>query len=240
MKKINEDIKKIMEIITLPIYGIEYYDRNKILNLCDELLKIKYRNLIRINDDDSVKQKCDKIKEYIINNGVNIRSEYFDDFKGNEDYMYRTAYSALVKKNSICIGYSELSRILLNLYDIKSYTMVATLPYRIHPAIHYFNVVEYENEKGIIEYIPFDVEREVSRRRKNDNLEEYFEKMTISYPTVKWENNKVGKSGLGIPGNEYMENAEHKYKGMSNLPKLMEDYKNYLKLIGKENEESER
>ena len=43
MKVDNKDIIKIMQIIKSSMYGIEYYDRKKILNLCNELLKIKYR-----------------------------------------------------------------------------------------------------------------------------------------------------------------------------------------------------
>ncbi len=234
MRADNKDIVKIMEIINSSMYGIEYYDRRKILDLCGELLKIKYRNLMNILDDDGIIQKCEKIKKYIIQNGVNVRKEYFEAFTSPKDYVYRTAYSALLNKSAICTGFAELTSILLNLYDIKSYTLIATLPYRLHPAIHYFNVVEYVDEYGITKYIPIDVEREVSRMKKGDSIEEYFEKMMISYPTEKWTKHKIEDWGLGIPGDEYMKKAKHKYLGMSNLSKIMSDYKWYL------NKESEK
>lgn len=234
MKVDNKDIIKIMQIIKSSMYGIEYYDRKKILNLCNELLKIKYRNLIDIQDHDGIVEKCEKIKRYIMENGVNVRREYFEKFIPQKDYVYRTAYNALLNKSAICIGYAELTSILLNLYDIKSYTLIATLPYRLHPAIHYFNVAEYIDEYGITKYIPIDVEREVSRIKKGECVEEYFEKMTISYPTEEWTKHKIEDWGLGIPGNEYMKKAKHKYLGMSNLPKIMRDYKRHL---NKEREE---
>lgn len=231
----KNEVNKIMEIINSPLYGVEFYDRKTLLRLCSEVLTIKHNNLVSINEDDSTMEKIRKIKEYVINNGVGVRTEYFEDFKGKKDFIYRTSYAALIKKNAICIGYAELVRILLNLYGVKAYTMLATLPYRAHPAIHYFNVAEIVNELGTIQYMPIDVEREVSRRKKGDNLEEYFEKMTITFPTNDWFKNKIGDWGMGIHGEDYLEKmGKHKYLGMSQLPKLMEDYKRYLMQKDKE------
>ena len=101
-------------------------------------------------------------------------------FKGKEDFKYRTAYGALIYGSAICIGYAELTSILLEMYGITSYTMLATLPNREAPAIHYFIVAEIKEQDGRTKYIPLDPERESSRIRKGDNFEAYKEKMLIT------------------------------------------------------------
>ena len=151
-------------------------------------------------------------------------------YKGKEDFKYRTAYGALIDGSAICIGYAELTSILLEMYEIKSYTMLATLPYRKAPAVHYFIVAEIKDQDGRTKYIPLDPERESSRKRKNDNFEEYKEKMIITYTNDEWCNNKLGETGLGIPGIEYMAAIDCKYIGMSNIAELMNFYKSRDKL----------
>ena len=59
--------------------------------------------------------------------------------------------------------------------------------------------------------------------------------MTITFPTNDWFKNKIGDWGMGIHGEDYLEKmGKHKYLGMSQLPKLMEDYKRYLMQKDKE------
>lgn len=49
--------------------------------------------------------------------------------------------------------------------------------------------------------------------------------MIISYPNEEWIKNKIGETGLGIPGKEYMARINCKAYGMSGLPILMSVYK---------------
>lgn len=49
--------------------------------------------------------------------------------------------------------------------------------------------------------------------------------MIISYPNEDWIKNKIGETGLGIPGKEYMKSINCKAYGMSGLPTVMSVYK---------------
>lgn len=121
-----------------------------------------------------------------------------------------------------------MTSILLEMYGICSYTMLATLPNRLEPAIHYFVVAEIQEKDGRTIYIPIDPEREASRIRKGESFETYKEKMLITYPNAKWCNNKTGTTGLGIPGRDYMEEIDYKFLGMSNINQLMCIYKSKI------------
>lgn len=140
-------VEAIRKVVKSPMYGSEFYTQDQLIKISMELIRIFEKNEIGIEESDSKEEKIKKIKIFA-SNFVNIRSEYFDDFKGSEDYQYRTAYGALILKNAICTGYAELVCILLTLYDIKAHTMVATLPYRKEPAIHYFVVAEITRRKA--------------------------------------------------------------------------------------------
>ena len=217
-------LDKICKVIDSPMYGLEFYTKEQFVETCLKIIEIYEKNAIGIDENDTKENIISKVKNYV-RNFINVRNEYFDNFKGKEDYQYRTTYGALIKANAICTGYTELICILLEIYDINAYTMIATLPYRETPAIHYFVVAEIESKYGETIYIPIDVEREESRKRKNDNFENYTKKMIITYPNDKWITNKIGKNGLGIPGKEYMENIDYKYEGMQFIKEFMNIYK---------------
>ena len=213
-------LQQISNIVKSNLYATDYYTKEELMSLCKKLIYIKEKNLIGITEQDSQKIIIEKINQFV-REKVNVRREYFVGFKGKQDFKYRTAYGALIHGSAICVGYAELTSILLEMYGICSYTMLATLPNRLEPAIHYFVVAEIQEIDGRTIYIPLDPEREASRIRKGDSFERYKEKMLITYPNEKWCKNKLGQTGLGIPGKIYMQEIDYKFLLYNNIYSLI-------------------
>lgn len=70
-------LQKISNIVKSILYGTEYYTKSQLINLCEELTKIKEKNLIGICKEDSEETIISKINNFV-RDRVNIRREYFE------------------------------------------------------------------------------------------------------------------------------------------------------------------
>ena len=156
----KKQLSDIIEVILDPMHGKELYNRQ---NLNTLLNKIDFIALnMHIDQGLSQEEIVRKINDYVKQN-VTFRRNYLDKFYGvvdkfdKKELIYRTAYAALIKNEAVCSGYTEAIRILLAYYGIKSKTIIAKIPRRLHEAsCHYLTAVFLDN--GIIKLL--DPERQ--------------------------------------------------------------------------------
>ena len=153
MKYYNE----IKSIINDKVFDSKFYDKKMFEDLQKEIANIICKLFISKGSNKYLIIK--NIEEYLQNN-VSLRMDYFHFYDNKnenipkEELKYRKAYSALVKKNTTCYGYSEAARILLLIYGIKSKTLLAKLPGEKYRIMHYTTIVEDGDN-----YIVIDPER---------------------------------------------------------------------------------
>ena len=228
----NKDIMKIKEIIRDSAHGTEFYNR-----IMFESLVMEVDNLVNKFEIDENSKPKDIIR--IINNYVKsnttIRSEYFDKFSENtetfdeSEKIYRTAYAALSRKQAMCAGYAELTRILLAMYDINSHTLLAKLPGKNKKLMHYVVLVEVK-EKNNISYIVLDPEREASCERRGMDFKRYLSNMIFAIPNKLWKENKIGDTGVGMEAEQFLQLTDKEqvadYNSVYKLVKIIKEHEN--------------
>lgn len=199
---------KIAQIIKEPVHGKQFYTPEMFAELID---KVKYlKEKFEITSETSKDKIIDIIQNYVKSN-VKIRSQYFDVFCERDDTLnldeliYRTAYGATKTGEAMCAGYAELTRILLALYDIESYTVLAKLPGKNKRLVHYAVVAKYQ-DKDKIKYRVLDPERLANCEKKGMDYERYVENMTFSAPHPIFTRDVLGDTGLGLTAEEYFNN----------------------------------
>lgn len=191
-----------MCIINEPVFEAKLYDENMIQALIEELKKIVNKLQLSIDDDKMLIMK--KIEEYLQRN-VTIRMEYFNFFDNKtkivplEELKYRTAYSALIKKNTTCYGYCEAVRILLLIFNIKSKTLLAKLPKEKYKMMHYTTAVRVGDN-----YIIIDPERHNYCDYKRIDFLKYMRTVIYTIPNKQWGVEKLSNYGVGILANDYL------------------------------------
>ena len=196
---ITENIENIIEE---PIHGRKFYTDDNIITLKRKLIEIYERiNLEKLEEKDIIKYIGDFVK-----NNVKYKKSYFDSFTGKvekfdySDVKYRTAYGALVEGDAMCAGYAEAIRILLSLYNIKSFTILSKLPLERKKLLHYVVAIKC-NCDG--EYIILDPESEQYCEKNKIDYEEYKEKCIYMLSDKIFTNNVLGKDGAGMLAEEY-------------------------------------
>ncbi len=198
------------------LYTPEMYEEleNRVFNI------IKYIHLDDPTYSDSTKARL--VNSYVMSN-VQIRHEYFDAFEERipeipqSELKYRTAYAALVDGETMCAGFAEACRILLESVGINTLTLLSRLPGRNKRLLHYVTLAEMPD--GSVEIL--DPEREGACLRKGYNFEEYRKSMDFIVPTETFFENKVGKNGVGMDVNEYIKLAHKNTLGSRLI--LLED-----------------
>lgn len=199
----NEKI--ILNTINDAMFGSEFYN-NKML----ECLNLETKKIIDELDLISTNSKytiIKKIEDFLMTN-VTLRMKYFRFFDNGQDYIpidelqYRTAYSALIKKNTTCYGYSEAARILLSLCNINCKTLLAKLPGEKYRIMHYTTIANLESENFIV-----DPERHLYCIHKNIDYSDYIKKVILAYPTDIWFKEKISNCGVGCLANDYLDES---------------------------------
>lgn len=231
MNKIQ--LSNILKVITDPMHGKEFYDRNSLTDLLNEVDSIVSN--IEIFDDTPQANIIQIINDYIKNN-VKFRREYLDKFYGISDtfdegeLIYRTAYAALIKKEAVCSGFTEAMRVLLAYYGIESKTIIAKLPRRCHnPTCHYL-LATFLND-GSIKIL--DPERQIYCERKGYDFQEYLNKLEFAIPNEICSMNKLANDGVGMFANDYLaRNDVKKANGIKEVSKLLEQIQNIKEIDG--------
>ena len=212
-------------IIDEPIHGRKFYTRDELIKL-KERISIIYNELNIRNLDTS--KKIISISDFL-KNSVSYKKSYFDCYTGKTPYFeyknikYRTAYGALVIGEAICSGYAEAARILLSLYDIKSYTILSRLPVESKKLLHYVVVAECKCANN--EYIIVDPESEQYCQRKGMSFAQYLENSVFLLPNSRFTDNILGKDGAGILADEYMsDQSVERVLGTKNIDILIKKY----------------
>lgn len=102
----------------------------------------------------------------------------------------------------MCAGYAEAIRILLSLYNIKSYTILSKLPLERKKLLHYVVIVESRNNYG--EYIILDPESKQYCKKNEIDYDKYMENCIYTIPTRIFTDDVIGKDGAGMLANEYL------------------------------------
>lgn len=116
------EIEGIKNIIQEPAHGSKFYTLDTLRQLVSRLAEIREQLEIREDTDSEVAIAI--IQNYVKYN-VSLRNSYFDAFCekcdtfDKNELVYRTAYGALVKGETMCAGCAEAVRILLEMYGIK-------------------------------------------------------------------------------------------------------------------------
>lgn len=225
-------IKKIKDIIQESVHGCEFYN-----HIMFDTLVMEVETLTKKFEIDSNSEQKDIIR--IINNYVktntSVRSEYFDKFSEKTDVfdenekIYRTAYSALLHKQAMCAGYAELTRILLAMYDINSYTLLAKLPGKNKRLMHYVVLAEI-SKNNILSYTILDPEREGNCERKGMDFKRYISNMIFAIPNDLWYKNKISDTGVGIDAEHFLQLTDKEevadFKSLNKLVKLLKEREN--------------
>lgn len=204
MMNVNE-IKKIIEIIEEPIHGKKFYTKEQLFLLVTKLIEIK--NTLKI--DGMEKKEIVNIVLGFVKNNVLYRKSYFDCFTGKSEVFdsnnvkYRTAYGALVEGEAMCAGFAEALRVLLSMYNVKSYTIISKLPLERKKLLHYVVIVEIDGE-----YIVLDPEsmQYCEKNRIDYNL--YMESCIYTIPDKIFTDDVLGKNGSGMLAEEYLKRCK--------------------------------
>lgn len=218
-----QEIKNVIkEISSEPLHGTEFYTNEMLQELAEFLYKLQ-NTVLKDIGEMNIEEKITTINEYIKNN-TKLNSSYSDALKtktqiNKSQLKYRTAYSALIEGEAICVGITELSRILLKMYEIESHTHLALCPdsrdktgQTYKPFFHYLVEVDYIDKNKEKRRLIMDAERQGNRERKainrnpnittvqkHDIFENYMKKIiVIENVPEEFVKNKVGFSGLGI------------------------------------------
>ena len=196
----------ISSIILEEVHGAEFYNQKQFEELCKKVEEIvKELDL----ENGSEASKIERVNRYMIEN-VMVRKEYFEAFMENipeipkDELVYRTAYAALVKGEAMCAGFTEASRILLEIGGLETKTLLSKLPGKNKQLLHYVTAIKYDRGSGRDYYI-MDPERERSCTKKGFDFRRYLMEMTYIKPDENFYKNKVGKNGVGQRASEYLE-----------------------------------
>lgn len=221
-------MKEIKNIIEEPVHGKKFYTQSDVIMLKRRLIELY--NMLQIDGLDKEKI-IETISEFVKCN-VSYKKSYFDCFTGKSktfDYSnvkYRTAYGALVEGEAMCAGYAEAIRILLNMYNIKSYTILSKLPLERKKLLHYVVVAEADNGYG--KYSILDPESKQYCEKNKIDYNSYMENCIYMIPNRIFTDDVLGKDGSGMIAEEYLKN--------SNVPRVIGTKKinELIKYIDKE------
>ena len=205
----EEQVAHVYKIINDPAHGREFYTHQMFGELIGKVNEIYNELGLNYGTD---REKIDKINNYIIKN-VNIRREYFDTFDERipefpeDEAIYRTAYAALVKGETMCAGYAEAARILLELAGLETQTLLSKLPGKNKQLLHYVTAIKYDCGSGRDYYI-MDPERQKSCEKKGYDFRQYLLNMTFIKPNEDFFNDKIGKNGVGPKADDYIQNSK--------------------------------
>lgn len=198
------NINDVEKIIEEPVHGKKFYTKQDIIILKRKLIQIYAK--LKIDEFDE-EQIIKNVLEFIENN-VSYKKTYFNCFNGKieefdyNDVKYRTAYGALVEGEAMCAGYAEAIRILLSLYNIKSYTILSKLPLERKKLLHYVVIVESSNNYG--KYIVLDPESKQYCKKNEIDYDKYMENCIYTIPTRIFTDDVIGKDGAGMLADEYL------------------------------------
>lgn len=236
------EIEGIKNIIKEPVHGSEFYTKETLKELVNKLAQIFGQ--LEITDKTDPENAIAIIQNYIKYN-VNLRSPYFDAFCersetfDKNELVYRTAYGALVKGEAMCAGCAEAVRMLLEMYGIKSYTLLSKLPGSNKRLLHYVVAAEYEKD-GETHYAILDPERQANCERKGMDYERYKSNMIYAIPDPIFTNDVVGDTGLGMEAEEYLSHESiPRVYGTKNIGELVEIIKDERKKTNGEQESDE-
>ena len=222
---------KINSIICESCHGSEFYSK-EMIEVLYERLDILYKSF---EASEYVNTNPIKLVNDYIKSTVNIRHSYFEKFMGEIDFfpkyegIYRTGYAALALKEAMCAGYAELTRILLAMYDINSYTLLAKLPGKNKKLMHYVVLAEI-SKNNILSYTILDPEREGNCERKGMDFKRYISNMIFAIPNDLWYKNKISDTGVGIDAEHFLQLTDKEevadFKSLNKLVKLLKEREN--------------
>lgn len=241
----EEIVEKAMrKVIGDDLHGEEFYNMDMLEILKDYLLD--YSKVVNDSKEEfSDVEKINNVNRYMKEN-VSLNKTYFDAMKQNlqienSQLRYRTAFSAFFEKEAICVGFSEATRLLLEVNGIDTETHLAALPdthyeletgqKRLKPFFHYLTVANYKSEDGKEHKVVLDPERQANRERKGEDFEEYMRKKVyiVEKAPDEFIENKVGKNGLGEQTSNIidldMKKIDEKYNLVTNLDDIQKDIK---------------
>ena len=215
-------LSNILTVITDPMHGKEFYDRNSLASLLNKVDSIA--SDIQILDDMPQAKVIQIINDYVKNN-VKFRREYLNKFYGisdtfdKEELIYRTAFAALTKGEAVCSGFTEAMRVLLAYYGIESKTIIAKLPRRCHnPTCHYLSVAFLKD--GSIKIL--DPERQIYCARKGYDFQEYLNRLEFAIPNEICSKNKLINDGVGMFASDYLIRDDvKKANGVNDMKRLL-------------------
>ena len=217
------------KIINEPVHGRKFYTENQIELLQKKLIDIN--NTLNL-DNQNQTEIINTVLEYVKEN-VGYRKTYFDCFTGkvenfdNTNLKYRTAYGALIEGEAMCAGYAEAIRVILNSYNINSYTLLSKLPLDSKRLMHY--VVAVKNDIESEKYVILDPESEQYCLKKGYNYEDYIEKSIYFLPDKVFTDDVVGKDGAGMLAEEYIKYTDiPRVIGTKNIHNLIKNPKSKI------------
>jgi hypothetical protein len=219
----NEKQKNIiLKIINDRSHGIEFYTQKMLYELTIKAVQI-YEELNLYEGDD--RSKIESVNNFLINN-ASVRKEYFEAFREsipeipNEELIFRTAYAVLIKGQGMCAGYTEASRILLEMAGLKTQTLLSKLPGKNKFLLHYVTAIRYNMGSGR-EYYIMDPEREKSCKEKGFDFRKYLMDMIFIKPNEYFFENKIGKNGVGPRADDFIKIGQPQYVlSKNNVDKL--------------------
>ena len=120
----EEIVEKAMRnVIGDDLHGEEFYNMDMLEILKDYLLD--YSKVVNNSKEEfSDVEKINNVNRYMKEN-VSLNKTYFDAMKQNlqienSQLRYRTAFSAFFEKEAICVGFSEATRLLLEVNGIDT------------------------------------------------------------------------------------------------------------------------
>ena len=209
----SEQKQTMLDVISDRVHGVEFYDKKMFQELANKVESIVDELGLLTNIDDAT--KIDRVNNYLMKN-VSIRNEYFEAFREvianipKSELVYRTGYAALVKGQAMCAGYTEASRILLEIAGLKTQTLLSKLPGKNKFLLHYVTAIKYDRGSGRDYYI-MDPERQHSCEKKGYDFREYLMNMTYIKPNEYFYDHKVGTNGVGPRADDFLRvaNPEH-------------------------------
>ncbi len=154
------------------------------------------------------------VNDYLMNN-VQIKHDYFDAFLTRipqipeSELPSRTAHAALVKGATMCAGYAEACRVLLESLGINTKTLLSKLPGQDKRLLHYVTMATLSN--GEVKLL--DPEREASCLKKGFDFKKYQSSMEYMIPNEEFDSQKIGNDGIGIQVMDYISSAKQSPDG---------------------------
>ena len=132
----------------------------------------------------------------------------------------------------MCAGFAESTRLLLALFNIESYTLLAKLPGANKQLLHYLVIAVDDNN----EFRILDPERQANCERKGYDFQKYLDQMTFILPDEHFAQNKVGKTGVGEKAMDFLQRETtikaNGITGAYELAKVMKE-RGYQRCINK-------